>query len=87
MSYPAQAEGLGKYDNSYIKISNLVKEILGRAVSDSAYSQTIAGEIWFNIFFDTLSDRYKQLVETADIIKNDLLIHKSTKTAGMLLNF
>ena len=37
-------------------------ETLGKAVLDSACSQT--GEIWFNIFFDTLNDQGKGLVET-----------------------
>lgn len=49
---------------SNVKMSNLVKETLGMAVLDSACSQTVAGEIWFNVFFDTLNGRDKRLVET-----------------------
>ena len=52
-------------NDSNIKIFNLEMETLNRAVLDSVCSQTFAGEIWFEIFFDTLSDRVKQLVETA----------------------
>ena len=42
-----------------IKISSLVKKALGRAVLDSASSQTVAGEIWFNTFLDTLEKTAK----------------------------
>ena len=54
-------------NDSNIKISNLVKEILGRAVLDSACSEAVVDKIWFNIFFDTLNDQDKWLVETANI--------------------
>ena len=40
-------------NDSDIKISYLVKETLGQAVLVSAYSQTVAGEIWFNILWYT----------------------------------
>ena len=36
---------------------NLVKEALGKPVLDSVCSQTVAREIWFNVFFDTLNDK------------------------------
>ena len=48
-----------------IKMSNPVKEILSRAILDSACSQNVVGEIWFNVFLDTLNDRDKCFVETA----------------------
>ena len=33
-----------------------MKETLGLAVLDLACSQTVAGEIWFSVFFDKLND-------------------------------
>ena len=51
--------------DSNIKMSNLVKKILGMAVLDSACSWTIARKLWFDIFFETLNDRDKCFVKTA----------------------
>ena len=35
------------------------------AVLDSTFSRTVAGKLWFDIFFDMLNDRDKCLVKTA----------------------
>lgn len=48
--------------DSNTKISNLVKETFAMAASDSACSQKVDREVWFNLFFDTLSDQVKNLV-------------------------
>ena len=46
-----------------------MRETLGRALIDSACSQTVAGKLWFDIFFDTLNDQDKLLIKTAKSIR------------------
>ena len=46
-------------------MSKIVRKTLGMAVLDSAYSQTVAGRLWFDIFFDMLNDQDKCFVKTA----------------------
>ena len=52
-------------NDSNIIMIKLVKKILGRAVLDFACLQTVAGEIQFNVFLDTLIDQGKWQVKTA----------------------
>ena len=48
-----------------MKMSKIARETLSMAVLDSACSWTVAENLWFDIFFDTLNDRDKHLVKTA----------------------
>ena len=43
-------------------MSALIKETLGMAVLDSACTKTVTGEIWLNLFIDTLTEEDKKLV-------------------------
>lgn len=45
------------------KISNLVKETFGMAVLDSACTRTLAGEVWLDVYLDTLNESDLQLVK------------------------
>ena len=38
------------------------------AVLDSACFRTVAGRLWFDIFFDTLNDQNKCLVKTGNFV-------------------
>ena len=40
-------------------MSKFVRKTLGLAVLDSACSRTVAGKLWFDIFFGTLNDQDK----------------------------
>ena len=42
-----------------------MRETLGITVLDSACSHTVAGKLWFDMFFDTLNDQDKCFVKTA----------------------
>ena len=62
-------EGDPKYEKSLLsntdkKMSTLVRETLGYAVLDTACTRTITGEIWLQVYLDTLSESDKQLVKT-----------------------
>ena len=46
-------------------ISSLMKDMRGRAILDFECSQTVVGEIFLNVFSDTLNILDKQFVETA----------------------
>ena len=52
-------------NDSNIRMSNLLKKTQNRAVLNTVSSQTVALEIWFSIYFHTINDLDRQLVETA----------------------
>ena len=45
-------------------MSKLVRKTIGVDALDSVCSWTVAGKLWFDIFFDMLNDQDKCLVKT-----------------------